>query len=59
MNHALLLNLAILATIVIMTVITHNPLCLAGLITLREMPYGLLAPSEPEPDDSPRIGFTV
>lgn len=59
MNHALLLNLAILATVVIMTLVTQNPLCLAGLLTLRDMPYGLLAPSEPEPDEGPRIGFTA
>ncbi|WKZ86318.1 hypothetical protein N5B55_05030 [Ralstonia pickettii] len=59
MTHALLLNLAILAATVILTFVTHNPLCLAGLLALRDMPYGLLVQPEPPPEESPRIGFTA
>ena len=42
MNHALILNIAILVLIVVALAMTNNPLVLLGIAFLKEMPYGLL-----------------
>lgn len=55
MNHALILNLAIIGLIVVALFVTGNPLVLMGVVFLKEMPYGLLAQDE-EPEGRP-IGF--
>ncbi len=59
MNHALILNLAIIALIVVVLVVTNNPLALLGIAFLREMPYGLLQSDEADEEDekSNPIGF--
>jgi hypothetical protein len=58
MNHALTLNLAIIALIVVVIAVTGNPLALLGLGLLREMPYGLLQSDDSEDDEKTRpIGF--
>jgi len=58
MNHALILNLAIVALIVVVLLITNNPLALLGIAFIRDMPYGLLAQEEEEVDEKGRpIGF--
>ena len=59
MNHALLLNLAIIGLIVIALLITSNPLALLGIVFLKEMPYGLLAQDDGEDEESGsrKIGF--
>lgn len=46
MNHALILNLAILAVVLIALFATMSPLVLLGIAFLREMPYGLLQSDE-------------
>jgi hypothetical protein len=58
MNHALILNLAIIGLIVVVLVITNNPLALLGIAFIRDMPYGLLQQEEEEEDEKGRpIGF--
>lgn len=42
-NHALILNLAIIALIALVIILTQNPLALLAIVLLREMPFGLLA----------------
>lgn len=60
MNHALILNLAIIGLIVVVLVITNNPLALLGIAFIRDMPYGLLAQEEEEEEEKGRpIGFVV
>jgi hypothetical protein len=59
MNHALLLNLAIIGLIVIALLITNNPLALLAVVFLKEMPYGLLAQDEEEEESSRKIGFII
>lgn len=49
MNHALILNIAILVLIVVALAMTNNPLVLLGIAFLKEMPYGLL-----QQDDEPQ-----
>lgn len=56
MNHALFLNVLIIAAIMVALVMLNNPLALLGLLLLRDMPFGLLAPPEPE-EQSSAIGF--
>lgn len=56
MNHALIINLAIIAVVVLALILTLNPMCLFGLFLLREMPYGLLQ-REPEEEEGRPIGF--
>lgn len=58
MNYALILNLAIIGLIVVVLVLTGNPLALLGIAFIRDMPYGLLAQDEEETDEKGRpIGF--
>lgn len=58
MNHALILNLAIVALVLVALVITMNPLALLGIALVRDMPFGLLQQGEPEEDEKGRpIGF--
>lgn len=58
MNHALLLNLAIIGLIVVALILTSNPLALLGIAFIRDMPYGLLAQDEDEEKEKGRpIGF--
>ena len=60
MNHALLLNLAIIGLIAVVIFVTGDPLALMGIVFLKEMPYGLLAQemSDDEVEESTRkIGF--
>lgn len=58
MNHALLLNLAILALIAVVILTTGNALALLGIVFLKEMPYGLLAPDMGDDEEGGRpIGF--
>mgnify|MGYP006949701598 CR=1 FL=1 len=59
MNHALILNLAIVALIVAALLITSNPLALLAVAFIRDMPFGLLAQDdEEEADEKGRpIGF--
>jgi len=57
MNHALLLNLAIIGLIVFALISTSNPLALLGIAFLREMPYGLLQQDEEEEEKGRPIGF--
>lgn len=61
MNHALVLNLAIIALIVAVLVVTSNPLALLGVAFIRDMPYGLLqTDDEDESEDEEKsnpIGF--
>lgn len=59
MNHALILNLAIIGLIIVVLSITNNPLALLAIAFLRDMPYGLLAEDEEgETDEKGRpIGF--
>jgi hypothetical protein len=58
MNHALLLNFAIIGLIVVALILTSNPLALLGIAFLREMPYGLLQQDEEEEEEKGRpIGF--
>lgn len=51
MNHALILNIGILALIVVALAMTNNPLALLGIAFLREMPYGLLQQEDQSEDD--------
>lgn len=57
MNQALLLNLAIIACVIICMVVLHNPLGLVALMLLKDLPYGLLAPSSEEKPKPKPIGF--
>lgn len=59
MIHALILNIAILAVIVVALIITSNPLVLMCLLLVKEMPYGLmLEQDEEQVDEQGRpIGF--
>lgn len=58
MNHALILNLAIIGLIIVVLALTRNPLALLGIAFIRDMPYGLLASEEEEVDEKGRpIGF--
>lgn len=58
MNHALILNLAIIGLVIVALIFTSNPLALLGVAFLREMPYGLLADEEEEEEEKGRpIGF--
>lgn len=58
MNHALLLNLAIIGLIVVALILTSNPLALLGIAFIRDMPYGLLAQDDEEEEEKGRpIGF--
>lgn len=60
MNHALLLNIAIIGLIAVVIFVTGDPLALMGIVFLKEMPYGLLAQemSDDEVEESTRkIGF--
>jgi hypothetical protein len=57
MNHALLLNIAIIAVVAYGLFVTSNPLVLLLLLLLKEMPYGLLAMDDDEEDESKPIGF--
>jgi hypothetical protein len=58
MNHALILNLAIVALVLVALVITMNPLALLAIALVRDMPFGLLQQDEPEEDEKGRpIGF--
>lgn len=58
MNHALILNIAIILLIAVVIFTTGNALALLGIVFLKEMPYGLLAQDaeEEEPGGRP-IGF--
>ena len=51
MNHALLLNVAILALIVVALIMTNNPVVLLGIAFLKEMPYGLIQQDDSDDDD--------
>lgn len=60
MNHALLLNLAIIGLIVVALILTSNPLALLGIAFIRDMPYGLLEQDEDEEKEKEKgrpIGF--
>jgi hypothetical protein len=60
MNHALILNLAIIGLIIVVLSITNNPLALLAIAFLRDMPYGLLAQDEEEEETDEKgrpIGF--
>lgn len=61
MNHALVLNLAIIALILTALVITGNPLALLAIVLIRDMPYGLLQSDDEDEDEeeekSNPIGF--
>lgn len=58
MNHALALNFAIIALVIVALVFTSNPLALLGIAFLRDMPYGLLQQDEEEEEEKGRpIGF--
>jgi hypothetical protein len=57
MNHAILLNIAIILVVAFALFVTNNPLVLMCLLLLKEMPYGLLAIDEDEDDESKPIGF--
>jgi len=48
MTAALLLNFAILAFLGAALAITGNPLVMFGLLLLKDLPFGLLLPSEKE-----------
>lgn len=51
MNHALILNIAILALIGLVLFLTGNELALLGVAFLRDMPYGLLAQDDDDDDE--------
>jgi hypothetical protein len=63
MNHALILNIAILVLIVVALAMTNNPLVLLGIAFLKEMPYGLMQQEsdeelvESEEESGRPIGF--
>lgn len=58
MNHALILNIAIVLLIAFVIWLTSNPLALIGIVFLKEMPYGLLAQDDDEEEEkSNPIGF--
>lgn len=58
MNHALYLNLAIVAAAIICMVVLHNPLGLFVLMLLKDLPYGLMLPAAEEPEEESKpIGF--
>ena len=57
MNHALLLNIAIIAVVAYGLFVTSNPLVLLLLLLLKEMPYGLLAMDDDDEEESKPIGF--
>ena len=62
MKHALVLNLAILAVIALVIVVTGNVLALLALVLLRDMPYGLLANEDEDGEGGPPgnpIGFVT
>ena len=56
MNHAILLNIAIIILVGLALFLTSQPLVLLCLMFLKEMPYGLLA-GDDEEDESKPIGF--
>lgn len=58
MNYALLLNLAIIGLIVVVLLVTNNPLAMLGIAFIRDMPYGLLQQDDDEEEEKSRpIGF--
>lgn len=57
MIHALILNLAIIGLIIVALIVTGNPLALLGIVFLKEMPYGLIAPMDDEDPPGRPIGF--
>lgn len=58
MNHALILNALIVVCVLVALAITYNPVCLLGLLLLKEMPYGLLTmPDEQVDEQGNPIGF--
>jgi hypothetical protein len=57
MEHALILNIAIVIAVIIGMVVLENPLALFALLLLKEMPYGLLQKDEEDPEDPEGIGF--
>lgn len=57
MNHALILNLAIIILIAVVIATTGNALALLGIVFLKEMPYGLLAGDMEEEETGRPIGF--
>ena len=57
MNHALLLNIAIILVVGFSLAITSNPMVLLILLLLKEMPYALLTMDEDEDDESKPMGF--
>lgn len=58
MNHALYLNLAIVAAAIVCMVVLHDPLGLFALMFLKDLPYNLMLPAAKEPkEESKPIGF--
>lgn len=57
MEHALILNIAIVIAVIIGMVVLENPLALFALLLLKEMPYGLLQKDEEDSEDPEGIGF--
>ena len=50
MREALIINVLILILIGLVIWLTRNPLAIICVLLLREMPYGLVATSEPDND---------
>lgn len=59
MNHALILNVGILAVVLIALFATSNPLVLLGIAFLKDMPYGLLDNSQPEVEEEEPAGRPI
>ena len=58
MKHALILNVLIVLAVLVALAVTQNLASLLGLLTLKDMPYGLLAvgAGDDEEEGNP-IGF--
>lgn len=62
MKEAVFVNTLIILLVAFVILVTKNPLAMFALTLLRELPYGLIAPPEPEEPEEPgyesrKIGF--